>query len=409
MAAAAIGVRVGRQRIIGWLLGAALSGMAGGLLGQFLGAFSPKQFYFTMTMTIIAMMVVGGMNTVTGAILGAGVVTVMVNVLRGLEGGGQIAGVSVPQFFGLTDAGLALVLLLTMIIRPQGIVPHFEIDEWLGRLLTRRRPAAEPSPIDWTRLSSEQPVKLEFSEIRKAFAGVQALDGVSFSLCSGEIVGLIGANGSGKSTLVNVVTGVTGMDSGAVRLDGQELAGLSSAEIARRGLARTFQNIRLFSGLTVQDNVAVAAVASGQDWDLGLVLTSDEQLLGLRDRLATTLSYGDQRRVEIARTLATRPKFALLDEPAAGMNVEESEALAERLRQLVEQTGIGILIVDHDMRMMARLCDRLVVLDHGSLITHGHPTEVLTDPRVAELYLGSAAQGLVDERMKTTSNPSKED
>lgn len=400
LAAAAVGVRPGRERLVAWLVSATLCGIAGGLLGQFLGAFTPSQFYFTLTMTIIAMVVVGGMGTVTGAMVGATLIAVMTEVLRDLESGAVIAGIAIPEVVGLTNAGLALVVLATMIIRSKGIVPDFELDEWLARLLERRRPRP-PVPVDWSPIRVRTKGALEVTDVEKTFSGVKGLNGVSLQMQTGEVVGLIGANGSGKSTLVNVITGVTRMDSGSVRLNGVELAGMSSSQIVRRGLARTFQSMRLFAGLTARDNVEVAAVGAGKDSKLADHLTSGEDMMEVRERLATTLSYGDQRRVEIVRALATEPMFAFLDEPAAGMNIDESRDMAERIRSLASETGIGFLIVDHDMRMMAQLCDRIYVLDHGQVIAHGTPLEVLTDPRVAELYLGEIANEMV-ESLKDT-------
>lgn len=286
-----------------------------------------------------------------------------------------------------------------MFWRPGGLVGHFELDELL-RSHYRRRRVPSSQVIDRSSLHIGADTLLRAEGVFKAYAGVQALNDVSVQVHTGEIVGLIGANGSGKSTLVNVISGVTKADKGAIHLGERDITRTDSPQRARLGLARTFQSMRLFSGLTVGDNVLVAAKATAGKEELATALATEGILAGKRDLLATTLSYGDQRRVEIARALALRPSFLLLDEPAAGMNDAESDQLADNLRATVRQTGIGLLIVDHDMRMMAKLCERLVVLDHGVRITEGTPADVLADPQVGALYLGSEA---VDAESEVTT------
>lgn len=390
LAAAAVGVAFRVKRYLTWVLAAALAGVAGGLYGFFLGAFSPRQFYLTLTLTLIAMLVVGGINTVSGAIVGVVGITFITEVLRRFENGFSFGSVQVPQIFGLTDIGLAVAILAAMYLRPSGVFASFEFDEWLRRRFRRSRTDA-PGDMDWSTFRVSQPATLEAREVSKSYAGVQALASVSVSVETGEILGLIGANGSGKSTLVNVFSGVTRPDSGSVHLDGDDIGNLSPHRRCRDGLVRTFQSMRLFTSLTAHDNVVVASLQSGNA-DVVSALCSSTALDVQWDQLASTLSYGDQRRVEIARAMATTPRLLLLDEPAAGMNHDETTELSTTLRALVDATGIGILVIDHDMSLMRQLCDRLVVLDHGKVICEGSPAAVLADPDVALLYLGASAE-----------------
>jgi branched-chain amino acid transport system ATP-binding protein len=227
------------------------------------------------------------------------------------------------------------------------------------------------------------------------FSALRALDDVSLRLNPGEILGLIGPNGSGKTTLVNVLTGQVRPVGGSVTCCGEDITGFPPRIIALKGIARSFQIVRLFRNLTVRENVEAAAIAQGASRRSARataeVLVAE---VGLRRRLddyAGDLSYGDERRVEIARALAASPRFLLLDEPAAGMNEAETDALLELLGGLPEQRFMGILIIDHDIPLIMRLCDRLQVLASGQTIAEGDVASVRRSPAVIEAYLGSAA------------------
>jgi branched-chain amino acid transport system ATP-binding protein len=229
----------------------------------------------------------------------------------------------------------------------------------------------------------------------KNFFGLRALDGVSFTLSRGEILGLIGPNGSGKTTLINVVTGLLPATRGQVFANGVEITNKKPYQIARAGLARTFQTIRLFRELTVLENVEVAAVSMGlyraEARKRALEVLEEIGIARWAEMRAGGLPYGLERRVEVARALATQPGFLFLDEPAAGLNEDESEELLKTLAALPSKKNLGMLIVDHDMHLIMRLCHRLHVLNFGKTIGEGTPQEVRKIPAVLEAYLGKAA------------------
>ncbi len=237
----------------------------------------------------------------------------------------------------------------------------------------------------------------------KHFRGLRALDGVSVGVEEGEIVGLIGPNGSGKTTLLNLASGVLRPTSGRISVGGVDATGHRPHDFARLGVGRTFQQVRLFTEMTVAENVEVGAVARGQDAARVDALLERLRLAQVRDRLAVTLPYGQQRRAEIARALAGSPRFLLLDEPAAGMNEAESDDLLEAIKAVRDDEGCAVLIVDHDLRLIMRLCERIHVLAEGKTICEGTAEEVRRDPAVIQAYLGTAAAPAADNSTPDTN------
>ncbi len=248
---------------------------------------------------------------------------------------------------------------------------------------------------------------LEARGIAKRFGGVNALDGVSLAIGKGQIYGLIGPNGAGKTTFFNCLTGLYRHDAGRFWLDGVELDTRSPDRVVKSGIARTFQNIRLFAGLSVLENVMVGRHARSGVGALGAVLDTRAfraeetavraralELLGYvglqarRDEPARNLPYGDQRRLEIARALATDPRLLALDEPAAGMNATET-AVLRTLLERIRADGVTLLLIEHDVKLVMGLCDRVAVLDFGQLVIEGEPDTVRRDPAVIAAYLGA--------------------
>lgn len=232
-------------------------------------------------------------------------------------------------------------------------------------------------------------------DVSVEFSGLRALDGVSLSVAPGEILGLIGPNGSGKTTLVNAITGQVPLAAGRIVCGGDDLTGFSPREVALRGIARSFQVVRLFNNLTVAENVEAAALAHGHGRrsarEKSRMLLVEFGLEARAEDLAIGLSYGDKRRVEISRALAAEPSFLLLDEPAAGMNEVETGGLLSILEELPRTRGLSLLIIDHDMGLIMRLCERLHVLASGRTIAEGDKDSVRSNPVVIEAYLGTDA------------------
>ena len=397
LSSASVGTNVVRTRYGSWLLSAAMMGAAGSLWAQSVIAFNANQFYFAITFALLAMLVIGGRTSITGAVAGAAIITFLTDTLARVEQGVAIGPWELPRVTGTVQFAIALLIIITLILRPEGLFDRWEIDDLVRKILPgsqRKLPAQRETATDEPAPSREPSVMvtkevlvLRGEQVEKRFEGVTALAGVDIDVREGEILGLIGPNGSGKTTLLNVVSGVYAPTGGRILLGEDDIAGRKAHQVASLGISRTFQNIKLFTQLTVRENVEAAAAPGTEESSVDEVLAG----LGLRDierEKAVNLPYGRQRRLEIARAVVRRPSLILLDEPAAGMNESESDDLLENIRRIRSDLSCSVVVVDHDLRLIMKLCDRIQVLDQGRTIAVGAPEAIAADPAVIEAYLG---------------------
>jgi branched-chain amino acid transport system permease protein len=404
LAAESSGVNTFNARVLAFVYAGVLAGLSGWLYAHLQRAVNPSPFGINMSIDYLLMAVAGGVHNIGGALLGAAIVTLLRDQLQTLLPSLLNAQ---GNFETIVFGGL---LILILQFSPQGLWPH------LMTLFTRLLPKpAEPAPPP---ISEAPPLKLRAqpargaevlraSELRKQFGGLVAVDNVGFTLDAGEVVGLIGPNGAGKSTTFNLLTGVLAATKGNVAFLGEEICGRTARHIATRGVARTFQHVKLVRGMSVLDNVALGAHLRGAAGPLSAALHLDraeearifalawQQLhrVGLAQcahLVADDLSLGQQRLVEIARALCLDPVLLLLDEPAAGLRHLEKAALA-RLLDRLRQDGMTILLVEHDMDFVMNLTDRLVVMNFGAELAQGRPKDIQGNPAVIDAYLGTAA------------------
>lgn len=402
--AAAIGIDRRFTTLFAWAASIVVAMAAGGLMAQFLGAFSPKDFYFGLAFTTLAMLIVGGMTSSLGALSGVAVTTVVIELVRRVEGGGEIGGIVIPPVFGLTEAVLALSMILIIWRRPEGLCGGRELN-LLKRLGLSSPPtaAAEP-PARTARLT------IRADGLTKRYAGIVAVDDASVELPTDCITGIIGPNGAGKTTLINMIAGAVAPTSGTLAIAGEPVTRFAAHRVARAGLGRTFQNIRIFPRMTLLENVLVASrqVVPGLAAAERAAMRELTRvgLAHLAEQPAGSLPYGLRRRLEVARALALDPAFLVLDEPAAGMNPVETEWLTTMLAKVRAERRIGVVLIEHDLKLVMKLCDRIVVVDHGRVIAEGTPAEVQANPDVIAAYLGSRTSARVLAQTEQETKPS---
>ena len=423
VAATAMGVDRVRYKLLAFAIGAAFAGATGTFYVAKLQTATPEMFMFPVSVMILVMIVFGGIGSVWGVVVGALLLQILQSwFLEDLSGWlhalGRLVGVDWLQHVELASSIeliFGLILVLMMLYRRQGLIPATRRTRTLSLDEQTVQPAHSASPLPLPPpLGGEGEgggTLLQIADLTVRFGGLVALQSVEFSLPGNSVVAVIGPNGSGKSTLFNAITGLVPTDRGTIRFAGAEIGRLRPHQVLERGIARTFQNIRLFPNLSVLDNIMIGMHARLATGPVGAVLrlpaTRGEEaaareraldilslfgnrLLPRADHPAASLSYANRRRTEIARALASLPKLLMLDVPTAGMNPAETLELADQIKNL-NRLGLTILLIEHKLDVVALLADKVVVLDHGEKIAEGTPAAVRRDEEVIRAYLGRSA------------------
>jgi branched-chain amino acid transport system permease protein len=385
LAAGVTGIDIQRTKVTAFAICALLGGLGGGLFAGGFSYVSPDQFSFAESIVFLTMVLLGGVASPIGAVIGTGLLILIPEWLRFLK--------SIPGLY-LAIYGLAVILIV--LFMPDGIWGF--VVQRFKNLRGALRLSAELPELTLVQTQAHADDVLVVDNLAKHFGGLKAVDDISFVVKRGSVHALIGPNGSGKTTTLNVLSGLYTPTAGAVKLDGQDITHFAPHERTASGLGRTFQNIRLFRSMSALENVIIGVERPGNPVDhapiaLEARARSALNFVGLGDRadeLVTSFSYGHQRLIEIARALAGNPTLLLLDEPAAGLNSTEKMELRDLLKRIAAK-GLTILIIDHDMTLVSEVAEHITVLNFGRRIADGDPVSVLNHPDVVTAYLGSDA------------------
>ncbi|KMO35729.1 ABC transporter [Methylobacterium aquaticum] len=400
LAAGVTGIDIYRTKVMAFAIGALLAGLGGGLFAGSFTYISPDQFSFAESVVFLTMALLGGVGSPVGAVIGTGLLILIPEWLRFLK--------EIPGLY-LAIYGLAVILIV--VFMPEGIWGF--LGDQVKRLRPRKPAASRAQDLTLTQDAASTAPVLQVEGLSKHFGGLKAVDEVSFTVTRGGIHALIGPNGSGKTTTLNVLSGLYTPTGGRVRLNGQDITRFAPHQRAGSGLGRTFQNIRLFRSMSALENVVIGAERPGNG-----IVAHDRASLEARARAAlafvglearadepiSSFSYGHQRLVEIARALAGNPVLLLLDEPAAGLNSTEKNALTVLLRRMAAK-GLTILIIDHDMTLVSDVASHITVLNFGRRIADGETVTVLREPAVIEAYLGQESTEGPGAGLKTDLAP----
>jgi branched-chain amino acid transport system permease protein len=413
LAAASLGAEVPYLRMIAFAFGGLYGGLAGGLYVGLLGFVAPASASISEMFFVLAMVIIGGRHSLAGSVIGALLLTIARELLLNVASYAQL--------------GYGLVVVATVILAPDGLAG---LPGKILPVLRRTSGTAVGGVARYQRQSAaERPdhpaavAALDARGITRRFKGVVALDNISVTVRAGDIYGIVGPNGSGKTTLFNVISGLYTPDHGRITIFGTDVTGARPYRISGIGVARTFQNLRLFHRLTTSGNILVACDRTRTSWSWRYVgwpagvLRSEGEIRSraaeLLDRyglsavaglLPGSLPYGTQRRIEIARAMAARPRLLLLDEPAAGLNLSEIGQLADIVRD-IRDSGVTVVLIEHNMGLVMSLCDEVIVFDAGRVIAQGSPEAVANDAGVVAAYLGDA--DLFDQSAEVPENDAR--